>query len=246
MEQRALWSARGERSDRAIDSACFSASKHKGSLEHPESSTAEQKKFLKHLKALCDLVKEGTVVNPFKEMGKKLITLDTGEVMDPEIANCLREAPIIGKAMFTDFMENRIEKATKPFSDVIRRTNLFTFANRPPADLKKGADKLGSAKANTALITKLFMSLQARPDADIEDFFKHENQREPPSLSDRGKLRSGTKSDILGCIPGMPGPSRSPAAREASVVVLDMAAVIHVIKPQRANLFGDLPPLNYQ
>ena len=57
-----------------FDSACFSASKYKGSFEHPESSTAEQKKFLKYLKALCDLVKEGTVINPSKEMGKKLIT----------------------------------------------------------------------------------------------------------------------------------------------------------------------------
>jgi len=40
-------------------------------------------------------------------------------------------------------------------------------------------------------------------------------------------------------IPGMPGPGRTPAAREASVVVLDMAAVIHVIKPQRASVFGE-------
>ena len=36
----------------------------------------------------------------------------------------------------------------------------------------------------------------------------------------------------------MPGPGRTPAAREASVVVLDMAAVVH-IKPQRASVFGE-------
>ena len=104
-------------------------------------------------------------------------------------------------------------------------------------DLKKGASKLESAKANTALVTKLFMSLQAR--LDIDDFFKHENQREPPSLSDQGKLRSGTKSDIRGCLPGMSGPGPSPSAKEASVVVLDMAAVIHIIKSQRARVFGE-------
>ena len=70
-------------------------------------------------------------------------------------------------------------------------------------------------------------------------FFKYKNQREPPSQSDRGKLRSGTRSDILGCLPGMPGPGRTLAAREASVVVLDMAAVVHIIKPQRASVFGE-------
>jgi len=107
--------------------------------------------------------------------------------------------------MFTEFVRDRIEKATKPLSDVIPRANLFTFTNRPSVDLKKGARELGSAKANTALVTKLFMFLQARPDLDIDDFFKLENQREPPSLSDQGKLQSGTKSDILRCLPGMPG-----------------------------------------
>ena len=77
------------------------------------------------------------------------------------------------------------------------------------------------------IITKLFMSLEARPmcSEDADEFFKYKNQHEPPSLSDRGKLRSRTKSDILGCLSGMPGPGRTQAAREASVVVLDMAAV---------------------
>ncbi|KAJ8403174.1 hypothetical protein AAFF_G00353910 [Aldrovandia affinis] len=129
-----------------FEGACFSASSNKESLEHPESSAAEQKKFLNHLKALCDLVKDDKVVNPFKEMGPDLITLDTGEVMDHEISNCLREAPNIGKAMFMEFVRDIIEKATKPFSDVIPRANLFTFTNRLPVDLKKGANKLGSAK----------------------------------------------------------------------------------------------------
>jgi len=186
----------------------------KDSLEHPESSAAEQNKFLKHLKAMCDLANEGTVVNPFRETGPELITLDTEEVMDPYIVQSLKDAANIGKSKFTEFVVSRIEKATKPFSHVIQRSNLFTFTNRPPTHLKKGSDKLGSAKANTALITRMFMSLQARPNADICNFFKYENQREPPSLSDRGKLRSGTKSDIVSCLPGMPGLGRTPAGIE--------------------------------
>ena len=222
-----------------FESASNPESNTKDSLEHPESSAAEQNKFLKHLKAMCDLANEGQVVNPFRETGPELITLDTGEVMDPEIAKSLKEAANIGKSKFSEFVVSRIEKATKPLSDVIQRSNLYTFTNRPPTDLKKGSDKLGSSTANTALITRMFMSLQARPNADADDFFKYENQREPPSLSDRGMLRSGTKSDILRCLPGMPGLGRTPAAREASVVVLDMAAVVHIIKPQRASMFGE-------
>jgi len=185
------------------------------------------------------LVKEGTVVNPFKETGPELVTLDTGEVMDPMIANSLKQAHDIGKAMFAKFVQDRIETCSKPLSDVIPRAKLYTFSNRAPVDMKKGADKLGSAKANAALITRLFLSVQGRPDGDIDDFCRHENQREPLSLSDRGKLMTGTKSALFSCLPGMPDPGRSPAAKEVSVVVLDMSANIHIVKPQCATVFGD-------
>ena len=131
-------------------------------LEHPESSVAGQNNFLKDLKALLylkNLVKEGTVVNPFKETGPELVTMDTGEVMDPVIVNCLREASNIGKAMFTEYVGDRTETCSKPLSDVTPRANLYTFSNRPHVDLKRGANKLGSATANVVLITKLFLSL---------------------------------------------------------------------------------------
>lgn len=96
---------------RAIDefkSACLSASNNKESLEHPEPSAAEQNMFLNHFKALCDLVKEGTVVDPFKETGPELSTVDTGEIMDPEIADRLRETPNIGKATLTERVRDSI------------------------------------------------------------------------------------------------------------------------------------------
>ena len=69
-------------------------------------------------------------------------------------------------------MRDRIETCSKPLSDVIPRANLYTNSNRPPVDLKKGANKLGSARAKAALITQLFLSLLGRPDGDIDDFFQ--------------------------------------------------------------------------
>ena len=48
--------------------------------------------------------------------------------------------------------------------------------------------KLGSAKANAVLITKLLLTLKARPGADNDDFFVYENQPKPPSLYDHWKL----------------------------------------------------------
>ena len=58
--------------------------------------------------------------------------------------------------MFAEFVYERMEKATKPLFGIFPRINMYTFNNRPPADLKKGSGKLRFAKANATLITKLF------------------------------------------------------------------------------------------
>ncbi len=92
------------------------------------------------------------------------------------------------------------------------------------------------------LLPQLFLSVQSRPEADMSDFFKFENQREPPSLADRGRLRSGTKSDILKCL-GVPT-TASPEARNVSVQALDMPAVIHMVRPTRAATFIDYVPMH--
>jgi hypothetical protein len=55
-------------------------------LEHPESSVVEQKqKVSARPQRPLNLVKEETVVNPSKETGPEMVTLDTDEIMDPEI-----------------------------------------------------------------------------------------------------------------------------------------------------------------
>ena len=222
-----------------FEDATFSALNNEISNEHPEASVTEQKRFLQDLNSLIDLVTDGTIINPFKDTGAELVTLDTGEIMDPEVVRSLTEAPKVGSNMYAEFVSERLEKGSKPLSDVIPRGKVYTFSNRPPVDLKKSTNKLGSAKANTALITKLFLSLQARPDADMDDFFKHENLREPPALSNEGKLLAGTKSSLLGCLPGMPTSGSSPSVQEATVVVLDMPAVIHMVKPTQAHAFRE-------
>ena len=72
-----------------FERACFPASRKQQRAEHPDGEAAEQKKFLNHLKTLCGLVEEGTIVNPFKVTIPDLITLDTAEVVDPAIIDCL-------------------------------------------------------------------------------------------------------------------------------------------------------------
>jgi hypothetical protein len=83
------------------------------------------------------------------------------------------------------------------------------------------------------------MYIQALPKADMDDFFKHKNIWETPALSSQEKLMSGTKSSLLSCLPGMPDHGLSPEAKETSLVVCDISAVIHLVKPHHSNVFGE-------
>ena len=119
---------------------------------------------------------------------------------------------------------------------------MYTFINRPPADLRKGDARFSTAKANLSVVTKMFMNLTAKPDAEIQEFFKYEISRDPPALSNKGSLYSGSKSELIPLLPGMPNPSSDARTKSATAVIFDMAAVIHMLKPKRAATFGQFAP----
>ncbi|CAH3170310.1 unnamed protein product [Porites lobata] len=71
--------------------------------------------------------------------------------------------------------------------------------------------------------------------------FQHENQSSPPSISDNGKLRLATTSDLLLCLEDL-----LPLTEEANslvpevdMIVLDGAAIVNMLKPVRSYLFAD-------
>ena len=209
------------------------------SQEYPESSTSEQQKLLSQVSSLLELVEEQIIVDPYLETETELITLDTGEYMDPEVFGSLKQMPLIGKAMYDNFVQDRLEKCTTPLSDIIPKPHIYTFLQPPPVKIPKLGNKTTSYKSTAAVVTQMFISLLARPDSIMAEFFMREKAREPPALSDKGKLRTGTKSQILGCLPSMPGYGHDPTHKQAPVVILDMAAVIHMVRPTRAKVFGD-------
>ena len=86
-------------------------------------------------------------------------------------------------------------------------------------------------KSDVELFARLYISCQTR-DGNLEDFFQHENQAWPPALSDGGRLRLGTKSDLLTCLEDLSSPQTK--APDATCVVLDGAAIVQMIKPGSA------------
>lgn len=74
-------------------------------------------------------------------------------------------------------------------------------------------------------------------EGDLKEFFAHEIQSFPPSLSDLGKLHlPNTKSDLLNCI-GQPGLSDPPSTYECTV--LDGGAIVHFLPTNLVNTFDE-------
>ena len=234
-----LYMLAGPESVRLIDEFETVQNKHDSSVAHHEESPALQKRFMTDVTKLMNVLRDRG--NPFLETGQELVTIDTHEVMEQPVTISLSQIEEVGQSLHANYVENRLNKASTSISDTITRQNMYTFANRPDTRSKNAA-KVGVLKKNSTLVTQLFLSLQCRPDADMSDFFQFENQREPPSLADRGSLRYGTKSDILKCI-GAPT-STSIAARDVTVLIVDMAAVVHMVRPTRAATFSDYVPMH--
>ena len=205
---------------------------------HHEEAHSIQCKFLNDVQFFTKVV--NGIGNPFLATGHELMMFDTRAVMDDAVAVSLSKIHEVGQALHKEHVNARLDKVTVPLSDTIKRNNMFTFANR--LDPRKKESKVGILKHNTTLITQLFLSLQPRPDADMLEFFKFENQREPPALSDRSSLRAGTKSDILKCMHAPTG--HAIPAIQATVQVVDMAAIIHMVPPTRALTFNEYVPMH--
>ncbi|KAG7159649.1 hypothetical protein Hamer_G025299 [Homarus americanus] len=96
--------------------------------------------------------------------------------------------------------------------------------------------KLKPAKNDCLLFSGLYIGCQNRG-GSFDDFFAYENQAYPPSISDCGRLRTSSKSDLLQCF------EKLCEARigepDVSAVVIDGAAVVQMLKSGTTKTFKE-------
>ena len=110
----------------------------------------------------------------------------------------------------------------------------------PPREKPKASLQVTSLK-NVALFSRLYIACQSR-DGNLEDFFRYENQACPPSPQ-LGKIRLGTKSDLLHCLESTLETESGPVLPGTDVTILDGAAVVNFLKPSAAKtLFSKYLP----
>lgn len=210
------------------------AHNHINDHRHHEQHPRVQTTFLKDVKSLVAVIEE--MGNPFLEKSEDLMVLDTRDILDTSVGETVRKAETLGEEQYLKFVEERLVKPKKPITDVIPKNKLALFS-RPPAKCpSKQKMQVAALKNDCNLFSRLYVSCQTR-DGDLDKFFTHENQAAPPSLSVGGKIRLGTKADLLHCLELEEKQSANTPV--VDVKLLDGAAIVQMLNPGMARTFQE-------
>ena len=208
-------------------------------VKHHEQVKSVQATFAKEVQSLCHTIED--MGNPFEEQTSDLFVLNTKDIVGDVVVSSVRSIQKLGKEQYSSFVEARLVNRTQSLSSPLKRNNVPLFSRSQPVAPSNEKQQIASLKKTCALFSRLYVSCQAR-DGNLDEFFRHENQTYPPSLSRFGELRSGTKADLLECIQGT-HPSLKEDTPDVDVILLDGAAVINMLKPGQAKTFSDYAEL---
>ena len=194
-------------------------------MRHHEQTPSIQKTFARQVSSRVEVITD--MGNPFIEESQELMHLDTRDVMDEEAAKSVRRAEELGVQQYQVFDEERLVNGSKPLGDPIKKNKLQVFGQPPARD--KSKSKLQSLKSDCSIFSRLYIACQSRDGDDLNEFFRHENQRCPPTLSQDSKLRQGKKSDLLDCLTS--SVQCRTDAPDSDGIVLHGAALVNMLKP---------------
>ena len=201
---------------------------------HHDQTESIQKSFDKDVRSLVSVFEE--LGNPFLEETTDILVIDTKEIASSSVAHSVQNVQKVGKEALESFVQERLIERKKPLNDVLSRNKLPLFSSSSAKVQPKDKQKVASLKNDVQLFSRLYIACQTR-EGNLYDFFRHENQPYPPSLSQAGKLRTGTKSDLLQCFEEMTPPSTQ--APEVTCVILDGAAIVQMLNPGTVKTFGE-------
>ena len=194
------WMVAGPEIARTIDgfeTACLDNHIGCDNGRHHGHTMAVQVTFASEVQALVEVIED--LGNPCMEESGDLLVLDTRYIADPAVVTTVRGIEKKGHDQYDSFVTDRLVERTSPVSDTISK-NSMTLFNRPfKGTPSKATHMITSFKSDCPLFSRLYIACQTR-DGDLYNFFKHENHAYPPSLSQLGKLRFGTKADLTDCL----------------------------------------------
>jgi len=105
---------------------------------HHEDKPATQLRFIKDVQMLISTIED--MGSPFSDCSEHLVTLDSGQIMEPEICENLKRIRDLGQKQFEEFFHNRLMKRTEGLEVPLKKSKIRIF-NEPTVKQRNGSKK---------------------------------------------------------------------------------------------------------
>ena len=155
-----------------------------------------------------------------------LVSLDSRDCVDESVIAALYTLEDTGNGQYSYFVKELLEERKRSIHEPIKLNKPALFRKPAPKIKSKQGKKIKALENNVSLFGQLYIPKQSR-EGDLEEFFSHEVQSFPPSLSEFGKLYlPGTKSELMKCLDTL---HESTPPETFSCKVLDGAVIVHCL-----------------
>ncbi|CAG2190962.1 unnamed protein product [Mytilus edulis] len=198
---------------------------------HHDNSMSMQKDFIDKVRSLKTVMND--YGNPFLEDSEDIYKIDSKDIVQAGTGK-LSQIKQIGCNQYADF-RNRMQN-TASIYEPIKKNKFLLFSRQPKKSSCETKSKLDLAREDCSLFSRLFISCQSRQ-CDLEEFFSHENQKFPPSLSQSGKINIFVKSQLMEFQEAKGDlPREEP---QTDMVVVDGAAMVNSRPPRGTYTFDE-------
>lgn len=201
-------------------------------FRHHEEGLSTQQSYKKQVTSLVQVITG--YGNPFFDDCPELLILNSRDCADESVASAVVTLETLGTDQYHKFRKEVLEDRTTPIHAPIKK-NKLPLMKTPKTKGSSQSKKLAAVRSDVSLFGRLYIANQLR-DGDPDVFFSHENQTYPPSLSEYGKLRKGTKSDLIKCL-DTSGENEPP--NQFDCALFDGAVLVHTISAASATTFKD-------
>ena len=211
---------------------------------HYEDTASFEKKFRMHRTLLVESFQKFD--NPFVDPHEGLINIVSKEVLSENAAKSVMDAHKIGQKQYSTFMQEKImnePSARKSLYCTIKKNNLILFRSKNAVKTPKSKLQTNTLKERVQLYSSLYVGCKSRQ-ANLEDFFSHENHEFPSALSECGNIRKPTaKADFLKCLSTESDKEQTPMERNeppmVDAYIVDGAALVQMNAPKLAKTYGE-------
>jgi hypothetical protein len=168
--------------------------------------------------------------NPFADEGNFFHAIDTHDICCEAVTETVCNIESLGCKQFNTCVRSRLLERSVLIAEPISKSKI-TLCKQMNAKSKSRSvtnSELAAARNDCSLFSKFHTACQTRS-GDLDTLFAHENQPTPPSLSNDGSLRFGSKLDLVFCLEGIAALEH--ICPQVDCLVLDGAAIVQMIPP---------------